>query len=356
MSYTKSKDKYYENVEAGPWIGKIPIKMAEEQVPIHRWRGKKMSAAFWNEILSFFEWSLRETKSETQVHLFYHDDEGWRALVMPQEGHTGMTTKMLGEHENWGPTIARLGDNWGIRSKETGLMTGVPMGTVHHHCGSQAFQSGVDHADELKKEGIHITVGHIGSQRYSIHVRANFNQELLDNAILSDWFELDPVVKNVVPKELHEQLLHYQITKPPEVELFPTWWKANVIKIIRVPTTTNNSTWNGWNSGSQQSGKRQRWGIDWQTERDIKALCSGYSYSYDVLLKMLDEMKVEPYASFLKIAKDNRESLADLIRITQNLEDEEQEELLKIEENLDKSEKATETTPTLSEQLDEMYM
>jgi hypothetical protein len=183
----------------------------------------------WQSILAFFEWSMEATKSETVVHLFYHEGEArWEALVLPQAGYDGMTVKLIDDHPNRIPTYQRLGR--GFR----------PMGTVHHHCTSSAFQSGTDSNDEKTKEGLHITIGNVTHARYSIHGRVSFRNEMYDDPEWMDWFHLArPELLSFVPPKLYDDLCKHQLTTPPPKDTaFPDWWKENVIKVERAVVVT----------------------------------------------------------------------------------------------------------------------
>jgi len=225
-------NKAYLEIAAGEWRGCEEITV-KKTPPTTRWTGGRIPHVLWENILSFFEWSMEETKSETMVQLMYHREERrWDALVLPQEGYQGMTVQLLPDHPNRIPTYARLGRGW------------RPMGSVHHHCTASAFQSGTDRADEETKEGIHLTVGNITHARYSLHSRTSF-RELMFDAVLSDWFEpAEPAIMEAIPAKLHDEVLLWQLTTPPpkESRTFPDWWKENVIKVERI-THTRTTKW-----------------------------------------------------------------------------------------------------------------
>ena len=218
-------DKAYLEISAGEWLGCEEIAV-KKTAPVTRWTGGLIPRALWESILSFFEWSMEETKSEVMVQLMYHRETGrWDVLVLPQAGYQGMTVQLLPDHPNRIPTYERLGRGW------------RPMGSVHHHCTAAAFQSGTDSADEGTKEGVHLTVGGVTKDRYSLHARTSF-RELMFGAVLTDWFApADPDILAAIPAKLHEEVLLWQLTTPPpkDSRTFPEWWKENVLKVARAP-------------------------------------------------------------------------------------------------------------------------
>lgn len=238
--FVKTKDsKLFQAIEAGPWIGLAPVAVNEVKTdPVHRWRGRKISIDLWQDITAFFEWSYSETKSETVVHLFYHPEEGWDALVLPQRGYTGMTIKLIDDHENRIPTYQRLGAGWDL------------MGTVHHHCQGSAFMSSVDRADEKGKEGLHITVGYVGKEKYDLDCRASFRGEIMA-VRLTDWFQLPSDAPDWIPDEVLSTCLEAVLKKPKSDSAFPEWWKENVIK--EVPTASYQAAGMGFRGGSNDS-------------------------------------------------------------------------------------------------------
>lgn len=214
---TTYKNEVYKAEQLGPWQRYVKIDSTEKE-PVNKWQGGKIPLCLWSKILSFFEWSQATTRSEALVHLFYHEaDKLWEALVLPQEGWKGMTVSLLPEHPERAATFARLGQGWEM------------LGSVHHHCTSSAFQSGTDSADERTKEGLHITIGNVGSKSYSIHARTSLDQ-VMHPAILEQWFDIAESFLQCVPPDMRAQVVEWNLTRPPENIDFPDWWKCNVIK------------------------------------------------------------------------------------------------------------------------------
>lgn len=320
----KHDKEIFSVVEVGPWLGLAPAEVSSIKKPCHHWKGSKIAMSLWQQILAFFEWSMQETKSETMVHLFYHEQHGWQAMVLPQEGHTGMTVKLLEDHPNRIPTFQRLGAGWDM------------MGTVHHHCASKAFQSGTDRDDEKTKEGIHITVGGITHKRYSIDTRATFRKNIMP-IMLDEWFELDGVSLSVIPEELHHQALEIALIKPPAKDHpFPEWWKENVVKVVRpalVHTPNTHPAYSGSGMGYQSGGHMVQGQVNyrgnhqenyqgsykptWQKDRErsfktsLLELLQGYQISVDEIIDYIGELDKDGcWGSLVKSLLTNEVSLS----------------------------------------------
>jgi len=221
--FIKSEDKIYEIIKAGSWSGLAERNMEEIQNPVNLWSGPKRTLAQHQQVLAFFEWSYQTHKNEAQVNWFLNDTEGrWEPLVLPQQGR-GLHVSLLQDHPNYIPTFQRLGTGWS------------PQGTDHHHCSAPAFQSGTDFGDEKTKEGLHITIGGIGSDKYSIHARSSFRHTIRP-VRLSQWYEL-PEWAVSLPLNLQDTILEHLLTTPAKDAAFPEWWKENVIPFRQVAVT-----------------------------------------------------------------------------------------------------------------------
>jgi hypothetical protein len=245
----KSKDKLFQVVQANvpdsnknEWSALVPVDFKEVENPVNRWNGGRITLDLWHRITKFFEWSMKETKSEAMVHLFYHwKDERWDALVLPQKGYNGMRVDMLPDHPNYIPTFQKLGK---------GGEDVIVMGSVHHHCDAPAFQSSGDRGTgagggEVTTTGLHATIGKVGSNQYDLHVRSTFRKTITD-VVLSDWFDIGPQYDGL-PSYLLSQIVHHFLTKPaPEGTVFPEWWKDNVINVPSPPVLTTKVFDSGW--------------------------------------------------------------------------------------------------------------
>jgi hypothetical protein len=299
-----NKNKLYKRNEVGPLGGLVEVAFRTEDKVTHEWKGKKIPMGLWRQILSFFEWSYETTRSETMVHLFYHEDKGWVALVLPQAGHTGMTVELLPNHEKVAETYARLGEGWGVVTSG-GYVTGILMGTVHHHCSASAFQSGTDKNDEITTEGLHITIGHVGSQKYSIDGRVSFNKTFTE-ANFADWFQLSPTIADLLPLEMHSAALAGTLTKKPAQITFPEWWKENVIKVERPATIGfhgqhkqygENGYYGGdtrhqYNNGGGKKGsnKGNAYGASFWFETKMDEFCKANNTTYKEVLEKVNNI------------------------------------------------------------------
>lgn len=285
----------YQAVQAGPWFGLAKVQVTEAQEPRHRWAGLKRPLELAQQVSSFFEWGYDLTKGETMAHWFYHPEQGWQVLILPQRGYTGMTVKVIEDHAQYVPTFQRLGEGWEM------------MGTDHHHCSGGAFQSSVDQNDEVGKEGLHLTYGNIGSNQYSLHARASFRRTLLA-CNLSDWYEL-PAAFQSLPVPLKDQIVEHQLRTPDKAVAFPEWWKENVIRETRVTTYGGNQQ--HWQQGRQVAGFNYLQGVDYgcgyQTPQttsqyggrktlreDMQELSVCYNLPLEELSDLLKKLQEEP--------------------------------------------------------------
>lgn len=316
----KSKDKFYDIVNVGQWAAKVPLTVLEVTAPCHRRNGHKIHLSLWREVLSFFEWSQEETKSETLVDGFYHDERGWKFLVMPQKGHTGMSVEPILDHPERIPTLQRLGgEGWS------------PMATFHHHCKGSAFQSGTDERDEKGREGLHITVGGIGNERYSLDARATppmipGHPREMSPAVLSDWFEIPEEIAQVLPREMHEQYLGLILTAQPAFRSFPDWWKANVIK---VPPQVSSGlyhghpydTTHGYGNGYVASRRTTNQWLKEKFVTTLKEICTDYGMDLNELESMVLDLNNDPWSELINSMVYCEIGLDETLRAISDLKD-----------------------------------
>jgi hypothetical protein len=250
-----SKSLYELRNLGNGFIGHVPSKVTiTEASPSMRWTGAKIPDAVWQQIVSFFQWSYEETKSETQVRLMLNTDTGeFKAHAFPQKYGTGMTAKELSDNPDYERQLNEqmAGGNW------------IKFGTAHHHCSTGAFQSGTDSADETEM-GIHITLGNINSPAHTIHARVSLTipgtlaedgsvaskaSHAYYTAVLSDWFHAPPLPMPL-PESIREDIVKYQLCTPvPKDRLqFPPGWAENLIKeAIKPVATTPTRDYRGYN-------------------------------------------------------------------------------------------------------------
>lgn len=149
--------------------------------------GPKIPPEVWKEILSFFKWCYTTYHSECQVRLFVSLTQNtWRAYAFPQEAKTGMTAREI--------------DNDEAKAQRAGLNMNPPdwiyFGTVHHHCGAGAFQSGTDEDNEKGQDGLHITIGKVDEKKHDIHARF-YRRGMKFNPDMSWFYDITPALTEV---------------------------------------------------------------------------------------------------------------------------------------------------------------
>ena len=189
------------------------------------WKGPKITEEAWNQILSFFQWSFKQNRSESQVRLFVHPEHGWLAWAFPQQG-MGMTTR---EVEN---------DDSKKQRAEIVPPGYLAFGTVHHHCDMSAFQSGTDERDEEGVDGLHITVGDIGKEKFSMDTRLYIKGNKFTpnmGAFFNIGAEHEPHLEWMATvgyktDEARDHIARLMMCLPvSEDTLFPELWKSNYI-------------------------------------------------------------------------------------------------------------------------------
>jgi hypothetical protein len=204
-----------------------------------KWTGPKISPEVWNEVLAFFKWTNDTSQSESQVRLFVNTrDQRWAAWAFPQKANTGMTARELDVPE---AALQRqqfnAADGW------------IYFGTVHHHCGGSAFQSGTDEANERNQDGVHITVGFMNRTWYDIHDRFYLKGMKLLAFDISDlwavttdytsqWASIPEPLRPAIPADAKQKMARYEMGRPaPAGQTFPEQWRTNVIVEVQVVRT-----------------------------------------------------------------------------------------------------------------------
>jgi hypothetical protein len=216
------KDKFWEPFETPMFVGDVPSVSAVEVVkgdPTMAYRGGKIPVPLLRQVLAFMKWSYDLSKGEAQARLFYNEDtQEWGAWVFPQEKSYSLHTKEIADHPKRAEGMERFPSPW------------EPFGTIHHHCGASAFQSGTDFNDEQKQPGLHITYGHMDKPSYDWHARLNLRGEFY-NIIKESWFTLSDSY-NGFPSKVRDFaltcLLTDEVTKE-ELDSIPQEWKDNII-------------------------------------------------------------------------------------------------------------------------------
>jgi hypothetical protein len=259
--------------------------------------GPKIPKEEWAKILSFFKWTYETWKSESQARLFVNVKEGtWRAWVFPQESGTGMSAREIDGDEHRKQHHELFGDN----------LDWVLFGTVHHHCGCSAFQSGTDRSNEENQDGLHITMGKMDEKVHDIHARFYRKKWQLEKALdMSNFWDVSGHVasipefcKRFIPHDFGDKVAREQMCQPSAVE-FPEQWKSNVITNPKPESTTtvypkvygNNghsyhpTASHGWSGSYDPEWKRAQ--SAWS---DITDECATNKISRDTISKAMNKL------------------------------------------------------------------
>lgn len=238
-----------------------------------KWNGQKIRPDTWNQILAFFRWTQDTEKSEAQVRLFVHPQLGWLAWAFPQTGGTGMTSK---EVENEAATKQRA---------EIIPAGCIAFGTVHHHCTASAFQSGTDEQDEKRVDGLHITVGNLDDEKYSIHCRLYVKGNKFEPNMAAFW-EIGDLMRQKIEVvdelgletgEIADKMARRQMCVPPPADCgFNKLWEANYIVSRPAISTVGQTSVSGLHDYSYGGGFDQ----DWQKQSRKERRRTRYSKTY----------------------------------------------------------------------------
>lgn len=204
------------------------------------WFGEPLNDV-WPQVLAFLKWTYDTYHSESQMRLFVNKNTGqWAAWAFPQKARTGMTAHELDDKdEEYKLTIEQ-------RAQFSDADGWYYFGTVHHHCSAGAFQSGPDTANERDQDGVHITVGNMDKNQYSIHFRFYLGGFNIKIPILAFWDtndEMDTVpdkFRSLLPANTEELLARHQMGVPaPKDTEFPEVWKQNIIDVTPKAVTVS---------------------------------------------------------------------------------------------------------------------
>lgn len=214
------------------------------------YKGPKIPHQVWMEVLSFFKWTYDTHHSESQVRLYVSPKLGlWKAWAFPQKGGTGLSTKEVQNEESkrQRASLFENEDDW------------IAWGTIHHHCGISAFQSGTDERDEEGQGGLHITIGDMDKPVFSMHARLYHQGDLYEPQMEKFWHtthleELEQKVpeqfRAMLPKDHWQQLVVNDMCTL-EVVPFPDIWKSNYIIEKREPLRQIGGTHADWKYDSE---------------------------------------------------------------------------------------------------------
>lgn len=239
QKYVVNDNKVYQVNDNKLFTTYNEVEVPEQEVtPI--WKGAKIPLTMWQTIVKFCKHSYDELKSETLIYLFYDEtaEQPWSWWVPPQTT-AGMTVKSDPDHVDYAEQRAQYPDTM--------------FGTVHHHCGTSAFQSGTDEADETQREGLHFTVGNLNKDHdFDVHFRMTIgnNHAEID---AHTYIEMDenPFKRNArVPKatqnHVRTELHKYAIKQPLSKDIDFTSEMANVSKSYTVSAGKKQPTLGNW--------------------------------------------------------------------------------------------------------------
>ena len=154
--------------------GELPVLPTPGETATIRWKGAPMSKKVFRRILAFFKWSYDTHKVESQVRLFYNEDKRrWTVCVLPQ-----WIGSAASSNESESPEHAEERNRVLADMERRGYDFA---GTGHHHSSMSAFQSGTDHADEIKQPGLHFTIGKLNGNTAELHTRFTIRETQYDD-------------------------------------------------------------------------------------------------------------------------------------------------------------------------------
>ncbi len=211
------------------------------------WKGAKIPLGLWQQISAFCQYTFDKYNSEGLIRLYYSRKESrWFAYAHPQQMVAGLSIK---------DTISETFKPFASDA--------VLAGTVHHHCGIAAFQSGVDAADEKDVVGLHITLGEIDKPKWGWHHRFSTRASFITEVDLLSFFELpaflagiEQYIQYIDPAKLEERMVA-ELTKgrvEDPLALIPEEWVKNLIEpaartypVRQVGGGSGNDDWDdGW--------------------------------------------------------------------------------------------------------------
>jgi len=140
---------------------KFPSEL-EEQKSSFRFRYPRIPQSMLAGILAFFTKIYKKYKSEAIVLLYFNRHTQDYEVVCPEQWIT--------EH------VSKFGSNWTSLDVKYKLPMPdpmmVPVASIHSHGNLGAFHSWTDENDEKHFAGIHITIGNVNGESYSISIEA----------------------------------------------------------------------------------------------------------------------------------------------------------------------------------------
>lgn len=162
----------------------------------------------------FFRKVFRRRHAESELNLYYHKDKKEYLLVCRPQGvsfgsvNYGLSREELIHDDASREELLRLSAQ-GYRK----------VGTIHSHCSFEAFHSGTDEHDESEKDGIHITIGHVDRDNFSLVASWAINNNrfpLLPESIILGIEPTDGVDERRVRHQFREKASFFKVAIPLE--------------------------------------------------------------------------------------------------------------------------------------------
>jgi len=220
-NYIVHKDKVYEEKDNNLYSTFTLLNVPKgDPQPI--WKGDKIPFSMWQELVAWCQVTQKAFKSEALAFLYYDQNSKnatnrWSYWIPPQETN-GMTVSADPDDPRY--------------NKERAGYPDLQFGTLHHHCTTGAFQSGTDLNDEEDREGLHFTIGKVGSKKHDLHAR--FCIEGKSYTInVADVIE-EPKWAEEVPGKYIKTIMKDLLTDP-ETSLteWEVWFVADLKKVSR---------------------------------------------------------------------------------------------------------------------------
>ena len=224
------EDQVYESQEHELFSSFQPIETVKQE-PSIKWKKSPISMDMWEDIKNICAFTNKEHNSECLIRLYYSPEKDMWAPGFFKQKMSFMTVKDefdIEEKERQAPSIEGF----------------VEAGSVHHHCGSGAFQSKTDEDDEQNSNGLHITIGKMNDKKYELHSRFSQEGTFLSPNMLS-FFE-QPDWLSQVPEEWRWRFSYTVVKdllqKPGDPDKARKDWIENIIP--KATTITRSSPYN----------------------------------------------------------------------------------------------------------------
>jgi hypothetical protein len=208
--------------------------------PTIHWKGAVMPREVFREAVAFLKWTHDRHQVEGQARFYYNELTGeWKTVALPQYiWSAGHTREVEADDPVKEAIIEKL------------LLAGFgEAGTIHHHSGMSAFQSGGDKEDELARNGFHVTIGGMSGKVASFHARVTFrgiNYEGQKGMMYAgQWL---PGLRTTYILGSSHKPLHADITKYwlslEDLPKFPQVWESYMVDkpvVVTTPVTTRHA-------------------------------------------------------------------------------------------------------------------